>query len=147
MISHIDVPLARKVADMAEAGHVLRHCQSRWFAMPGMNTPSPAGVATASAREIRNGVIKLEDIQRCGTSACLAGFTCLVTCPEGTAYDFAGGVLRLPDGRKFELSGYAGQQLGLDAGQAISVFHEMKPALAIARLREYADRAEEYQDA
>lgn len=148
----IDVPLARKVCDIAESEELMRHEQSRWFSWPVTVEMYPGELLRAlpdhiaaeihTAVEMRMDAIPLAKLQSCGTSACLGGITALLTAPEGTWYRNDDGILLFPDGTSSNIFTYAMNALSLSFAQARSVFQEWDAAVAIDRLRGYADVAE-----
>jgi hypothetical protein len=139
----VDVALCRKVADVAELAradqHGPAHRQSEWL-MQERSDVSRSDV-TVSDVGIFTDLYPLEALKGCGTSACLAGFTVLLTAPEGTLHT-SNGELLIVDGCVRYVETYAQEQLGLTEEQIDDVFYEKDETIAISRLRAIADEAD-----
>jgi hypothetical protein len=134
----VNVALCRKVADMAELAradqHGPAHRQSDWLMQE--RTDVSAVIPAPSVHAF----YPLEALKGCGTSACLAGFTVLLTAPEGTLHTNNG--LLLMNSRAQHVEHYAQDQLGLAGEQVEGVFFEEDETIAISRLRAIADEAD-----
>jgi hypothetical protein len=108
--------LRAQVCDDAEAS--LYHDQSQFLAWRRSEATRP-----------------LRDLQKCHTSACLAGFTVLRLPLRGCDTDGARIWKRSSPFLVLHIDAVAAEALGLDAGQASAIFFCPDETTAIARLR------------
>ena len=107
--------LARLVLLQAEKGE---HFDMRsWCSKPEWLADGDHRVRTADIPKMLIG--SEEQATECGTTACAAGWVGILT---GVTIAIEGRAI-LPDGREVRLEAYARERLGLDPGQAKTLFH------------------------
>jgi hypothetical protein len=85
---------------------------SKWFATEKSGLPQATGTALR----------KLMTANVCGTTACVAGHTIVLTLPSKARYDYSTDTVIEPDGTKIFAQNYARKALGLTMTEADWLF-------------------------